>query len=285
MKRIGFNYLCFAIAILIIAGCMGNRASQTTAVDEPSTADVVLDDDVEDFFGSLDHLNEVEIEIAMQMDSLSARPWNKKEYERLKLAIDNYIDGFNAKYSFHSMLNGKYSLSMDKEANAIMATADCSRKHNHSRLDEIMKERGRFDLEITSMGKSVRNKYKTHEELKRFILTFNTKQKVSSCTEKYDEKFEEDTRREAKKKYDTYKPVCAYLAQNLQKPNFDKRRLDYCNQIIALLDSENINIKKLRIARASILKTYGNSHPDQMEKWDKLINDIISRLESESEVQ
>ena len=280
MKKVLFAIASIIVCSLIIVSCKNGKKTEGEAAEEDTTvAEVVLDDDVADFFGSTndEYLSELELELRKQIEALAERAWDKKEYQRLNTNIDKYIDGFNAKYSFHSLLDGKYCLSMDKEAKGIMASSSCSK--SHSRLKEIMEERKNFAEEKTSIGKSVRSNYNTHQKLAGIIGRFSSKQAVSSYTDKYDESFEEQITEEAKRAYNTHKPVCSYLADNLKNPKFDKRRLDYCNKILALLE-KTTNADDIPTVRALLMKAYGNSHGDQMSEWNKELEDFDKKCKA-----
>ena len=264
--------------------CCKNTGNKTEgeAEEETTEAEVLLDEDVEEYFDSEDYLSELEQELHKQIEALAENKWDKKEYQRLYANIDKYIEGFNGRYSFHSLLDGKYCLSMDKEAKDIMSSSSCNK--SHSRLKDIMAERGDFADEKTSIGKSVRSKYNTHQKLAGIVGSFSKNQSVSSYTDKYDEAYEEQQTKEAQKAYETHKPVCSYLAGNLKNPNFDKRRLNYCEQILSLLKNTT-NDGDIPTVRALLMKTYGNAHSDQMAKWNTELEAFSKKCQALREEQ
>ncbi len=284
-----FLYFVAMIAILSFVACKGRSSGNDQAGEAVETE--LIDEDAaltgEDLTFRQRKKNLVEEVLEKQLDSLANGLWNPAEYKRLS----DWIDGdeldlrYSARTSFRSLLDADYCISMDNEARIIMGSSSCGK--SHSRLDQIMAERKKFDEGRTSIGKSVRTAYSHHEEMKRIVSSFSTKQSVNSFKDKYDESFESKKREEAKavlKKYPN--PVCSYL-QALKSPVFTSRRKDFCDKILALYEQfvhqngQVVNSEKNAV-EGTLLNTYGtygknkNAEAAAMADWRKRLDNLAT---------
>ena len=277
MKKFLIIVIVFS-AMLMLVSCK-THSGEVSVTEEHAEETIVLDSQEEQFFDNESSWSERDKEIGRQIRHLGDTLWNKKDYERLLKAIDNYVDGFNANQMFHSLLDANYCLSMDREAKGIMSNATCSKNHKH--LNELMKERQSFPEGKTTIGASVRAAYNSHQSLLNFIASFSIPQKVNKYTEEYDYEFENSKIAEATSKFNAQKPVCSYISHNLKNPNFKKRREAYCDKVVELfIAGDKYDDEAAQEIKVKIRRLLGD---DNMKKWADRIEEFRLKSLEESE--
>lgn len=223
-------------------------------------------------------LSETEKLVKRHIDELAnVTDWADAQvkYAKNMIAIDSVIKRSNLKGDMKTLNNKNYCHSMDTIMQIIMGKSDCANYHGKKKNGElyaIHAERAKYSDINSPIHTQVEQAYKNHEDMLSFIGNAGVGQNVTSWSTPYDEKTENNKKRETQNYLNT-NPTCKQIIDGLNNIKsgaaFKGRRKNYCEKILELyLQKDTWTLGEEKKLKGLLNSTYGSIIDEWQNKID-----------------